>query len=105
MEGMTYTEPSNLRHTPTEQGPGKVRRNTTSNYIPVTCTYEFTTAQLNVFRTFLAVDLVSGAVEFDWWHPIDKVPCAARIDPERMPVYTRVSGDDWRAQLSLWIVP
>jgi hypothetical protein len=84
-------------------GVDKVRRRVTANAYSISCTIMLTKAQVAELETFYNVTTNSGIDVFTWIHHIDDSAANYRfMDP---PVYRNVSGNVWRAVLSLEIIP
>jgi hypothetical protein len=108
MEGLTVTMPKLLLSSPMDQGPPKVRRQTTANYWPVSCIYDLSDAQAAILVDFVHVTLAGGALPFNWFHPLYRSTaqaCVARFDPDNPVAWAPASGDAWLAALRLMIIP
>jgi len=102
--GYSETPPKNHIRTEMAAGPAKVRRRTTANVRSIACKVRLSHAQQATLDQFYLVDTLSGALPFDWVHPVSRAPAEMRFVEE--PTYsTAQSSMHLIASLKLEILP
>jgi hypothetical protein len=102
-EGYQEHAPDTLLRTPMDAGPAKARRKSTAQVWTITCQVRLTHDQRAVLDQFFVVDTASGALRFDWVHPVTRDACEMRFT-ER-PVYQARGPVHLVASLALEILP
>jgi hypothetical protein len=70
LRSWSETPQNNVAQFVPEVGAPKMRSRSTANGATASCYFILTPTQLGVFNTFYETTLVSGALPFDWTHPI-----------------------------------
>jgi len=73
------TFPDSAVRTKMDAGPGKARRRFTAAPEPIKAAIIVTAAQLATLKTFFVTTLASGALRFDWVHPITQAAATFRF--------------------------
>lgn len=95
--------PKNIIRTSMEVGPAKVRRRTTADVAPLSFSMRLEESLLTVFDTFYLVTCASGALSFDYTHPISGDAVTARFVGEQGVQH--ISGDVYDVSVSLEVLP
>jgi len=86
-----------------DQGPAKIRRRFTAAPTPISGSLTVTKAQRQILLDFFETTVRGGADTFDWLHPVLRTGVVMRfVNP---PQIAALSGEHFRAQLSLEIMP
>lgn len=80
--GYSETPPKNHIRTEMAAGPAKVRRRTTADVRTIACRVRLSHAQQATLDQFYLFDTMSGALPFDWVHPVTRVPAEIRFVEE-----------------------
>ena len=103
-DGFDEQAPDVLLRSQVDSGPEKVRPRFTAGVEPHRGQIQVTRPQLAAFRNFFKVDLVFGALPFDWVHPITEAPAVVRFAD--VPSWrARNRGALFRISLSLKVLP
>lgn len=103
LEGYSDSMGDGLIRSPTDSGPGKVRRRSSAVVRPLQCRMYMTEAQLLIMRTFITTTLMGGALPFSLPDPIDGTTMWCRF--REMPAWINVSGTKYDISLNLEILP
>jgi len=101
--GYSESLPDQAIETPTDAGPGKIRRRQTGTQRPLKCSIECTPAQVATFETFWLTTLAGGTLEFTWVHPRTQAAATLRFR-KPAPTLVPLDGANFRIDMSLWIL-
>lgn len=87
-----------------DSGPAKVRRRATAAVRPVKGKLVMTAAQLEIFKSFYADDLLDGSLRFSWTEPTDS-GTAAEMRFKEAPAWSAVDPGVYEVNMSLEILP
>jgi hypothetical protein len=104
-DGYTESPPNNIIKTSVDKGPAKLRKRTSTNTRPITCRIVVSRYLVNVFDYFYITECASGTLRFSWEHPRTGITYDFRFDPNAMPQYSSVGGDDFSIEFKLEQMP
>jgi len=89
---------------PTDTGPGKVRRRSSAVVNPLGGTLRMNAAQLAIFDGFIDSDIAGGSLPFNFPAPYGAGTWLVQIG-DTMPSRANVGGDRWNVTLALEVLP
>lgn len=103
-DGYREDAPDNAIRSDMDVGPAKARRRTTATPVPVACQVRLTAAQRQALLDFFNTDTQSGALSWDWVHPVTRAAAVFRFTaPPQFSTAGR--GRYFIASLALEILP
>lgn len=103
VDGYGEEPPELLVESPMEAGPATTRRRFTAGESRIACRIAVTGAQKTALETFFKDELKSGAVPFDWVHPVSRDAVVMRL---RRPSFSaEPGGASFIAALELLVQP
>lgn len=106
--GYGWKEPNELLRSEMDSGPAKVRPRGKAKPVPETQVYIMTTEQLAMFRAFVRDTLATGALCFDWPHPVLGRYVRARLVGQSDAIYSVSPWNKtnaWQVSLTMEIWP
>lgn len=104
MDSFTEAMGDGRLRSPTDTGPGKVRRRFSAVARPVAGTMVMTQTQLETMLAFITDDLSGGSLAFEFPNQRGSTAWLVRIADE-MPGFRRVANGHWSVDLKLEILP
>lgn len=104
-QGFALAEGDGRLKSPTDTGPGKMRRRSTAIADPMQGRMSMRLAQILALRAFLKTDLAKGSLPFWLPDPMGGDPLLVRFADEGLPQYQNVAGDLWTASFKLEVLP
>lgn len=101
--GFSNSLPDNTIQSSMATGPDKARRRDVSAVEPISGSMILDETQYELIVTFYNTTLASGALPFDWVHPVTGIACEMRI--VRPPKFTPLSGNFYKASMQMEIQP
>ncbi len=102
-EGYGEKWPDNKVRTSVDVGPPKVRKRSTAGVKELNCVYYLTPDQVTILETFYQDTSGYGSIPFDWNHPRTGAPITVRFKDQ--PKISPVGGNEWRAELTVEVIP
>lgn len=100
--GFSESVPDQAIETPTDAGPGKVRRRQTGTQRPIKAAIRCTAAQVAAFDTFWLSTLAAGTLQFTWVNPRTQAAATLRFR-KPVPAYTPLGGGNYQVEMHLWV--
>lgn len=100
--GFSHSPENPVISTDTDIGPKKRRLRYTAVPEYFSGTLRLTEEQYAIFRTFWKDTLVYGALEFNWVHPLDRIPVEVRMTDSYKAVPV---GIEWDVTISFEVMP
>lgn len=107
-DGYDEQGPINVTRTKVDVGPAKSRRRSTVAEEPIAIKVAMTDDQLLIFEDFVKVDLMSGALSFEWMHPRKRTAVTMRIQVgDNKPPYriAHIGGDQYHVSMVVEVMP
>jgi len=104
IQGFEEQPPKTSITTQMDQGPAKKRRRATTNVRPIVAQFIMDKSQVDTFDTFYNDTTAGGSLRFDFKNPRTGVTKEFRFR-DTMPTITPLSGDLFRVNVELEIMP
>lgn len=101
--GYAESVPDQAIETPTDAGPGKVRRRQTGTQRQIKASIHCTPAQMDIFEAFYLGTLAGGTLNFTWTHPRTQAAASLRFR-KPVPAYTPLGAGYYQVDMSLWVL-
>ena len=88
-----------------DQGPTISRRRTTAVMRPLSGTVQMSPDQIATLRTFFDVTIMGGALPFEFPDQVQDGTLLVKFPKGSGPSWSALSGDIYRVQLSLMVLP
>jgi len=104
-QGFVLAEGDGRLKSPTDTGPGKMRRRSTAVADPMQGQMTMRLAQVLTLRGFVANDTAGGSLPFSIPDPFGGDPLLVQFADQGLPQYQNLSGDLWTATFKLDVLP
>lgn len=88
-----------------DAGPTISRRRTTAVVRPLTVSFELTSAQLAILRTFYDTTLMGGSLPFTFPGPTEAATYLVKFQKDGIPKWTALGGDYFSVSISVSVLP
>ena len=88
-----------------DAGPTISRRRSTAAARPLNMSFELTSAQLAILRTFYDTTLIGGSLPFSLPAPTESATYLVKFQKGGIPKWTALGGDYFMVSMTVWILP